>query len=163
MREKRIRKQEMEEQAKAEATEAEYPQNQNASGTLKRKVPASPCSSSPSSTPAADNTQNVPVRKLVPVRSTAASPVNSVAAPETVAAIIAVPSVSVKPRSSTQQAGTKSHCNSSSTALSPVTQALVVATFAADETLDNDQKKSPENTSDAKGTTLLMLSICLIL
>lgn len=166
MREKQIRKQEMEEQAKAEATEAEPPQSQNAGGTLKRKVPAkirltSPCSSSsPSSTtPAADYTQRVPVRKLVPLRSVAASPLNSVATPETIAASVTVPSVPVKPRSSAQQTGTKSHCSSRmvpdkktqiSTALSSVTQALVVATSTADETLDNDQQKSPENTADTK-------------
>ncbi|XP_030584792.1 zinc finger CCCH domain-containing protein 11A isoform X2 [Archocentrus centrarchus] len=166
MREKQIRKQEMEEQAKAGAAEAEHPQSQNAGGTLKRKVPAkssltSPCSSSsPSSTtPAADYTQRVPVRKLVPLRSMAASPLNSVATPETIAASVTVPSVPVKPRSSAQQTRTKSHCSARmvpdkktqiSTALSPVTQALVVATSTADETLDNDQQKSPENTADTK-------------
>lgn len=85
MQEKRLRKQEMEERAKA-LTEAGPDQKQSAEENLKRKVPkrvnlASPGSSSPSPTTEVPNsavsTQRVPVRKLIPLKSKAASPLNS--------------------------------------------------------------------------------------
>ncbi|KAE8297881.1 Zinc finger CCCH domain-containing protein 11A [Larimichthys crocea] len=85
MQEKRLRKQEMEEQAKG-SPQAESCHKQTAGGTLKRKVPARvsltpPGSSSPSSTTPAPNitlsTQKVPVRKLIPFKPKAAPPLNS--------------------------------------------------------------------------------------
>ncbi|KAM3621635.1 uncharacterized protein V6R79_013884 [Siganus canaliculatus] len=82
MREKRLRKQEMEEQANKSA-EAEPDQKQTPEATRKRKGPAkaapSSGSSSPSTTPVPDATlptQKVPVRKLTPLRSKASSSVN---------------------------------------------------------------------------------------
>lgn len=85
MQEKRLRKQEMEERAKA-LTEAGPDQKQAAEENLKRKVAkrvnlASPGSSSPSPTTEVPNsavsTRRVPVRKLIPLKSKAASPLNS--------------------------------------------------------------------------------------
>lgn len=83
MQEKRLRKQEMEERARA-LTEAGPDQKQAAEENLKRKVPkrvnlTSPGSSSLSPTAEVPNsavsTQRVPVRKLIPPK--AASPLNS--------------------------------------------------------------------------------------
>ncbi|XP_013122462.1 zinc finger CCCH domain-containing protein 11A [Oreochromis niloticus] len=153
MREKRLRKQEMLEQGKVGEPDTEPSQNQNASDTLKKKAPSSPCSSSPSSkTPRAGSTERVPVRKLITLRSTAASPGNSVAAPETTAAVVTVQS------SSPQQAGTKSSSRVApgkktqvATALSPVKQPHVTGPSTAEETMDTNQKESPEHTADTKG------------
>lgn len=160
MREKRLRKQEMEEQAssssqdKAEA-EAEPSQKLSTGGTLKRKIPTKvtltpPGSSSPSSTTTTvvpDTTpsaQKVPVRKLIPLRSKAA-PLNSTAA------------VHVKQSASLQQ-GQSQSCSQSpnssrevpdkNTAPSPAQLAPQGPT--ADKTLSNNQKKSPEHTADTK-------------
>ncbi|XP_063331033.1 zinc finger CCCH domain-containing protein 11A isoform X2 [Pelmatolapia mariae] len=149
MREKRLRKQEMLEQGKVGEPETEPSQNQNASSTLKRKAPSSPRSSSPSSkTPRAGSTERVPVRKLITLRSTAASPGNGVAAPETTAAVVTVQS------SSPQQAGTKSSSRvapdkKTSTALSPLKQPRVTGASTAEETMDTNQE-SPEHTADTK-------------
>ncbi|XP_070694876.1 zinc finger CCCH domain-containing protein 11A isoform X2 [Pempheris klunzingeri] len=116
MREKRLRKQELEEQAKSEA-EAEPPQTQTAKGTLKRTVPAkvsvsSPGSSSPSSTTLAPDTtlatQKLPVRKQIPLKSKAASPRNSTTIPGKRG------TVSVKQSSSPPQAETESRSQSPS-------------------------------------------------
>lgn len=63
MQEKRLRKQELEEQAKGPA-EAEPLQNQTAERTLKRKAPARDSSS---------RTPKLPVRKLISLRSKSAS------------------------------------------------------------------------------------------
>ncbi|XP_074544888.1 zinc finger CCCH domain-containing protein 11A [Halichoeres trimaculatus] len=85
MREKRLRKQEMEEQAKSSA-EAEPSQKQLPEEPLKRKVPVrvslkSPGSTSPSSTTQAPDTtvsnQRLPVRKMLPLKSRAASSSNN--------------------------------------------------------------------------------------
>lgn len=153
MREKHLRKQEMLEQGKVGEPETEPSQNQNASGTLKRKAPSSPSSSSPSSkTPRAGSSERVPVRKLITVRSTAASPGNSVAAAETTAAVVTAQS------SSPQQAGTRSSSRVApdkktqvSTALSPAKQPRVTGASTAEETMDTNQE-SPEHTADTKGT-----------
>ncbi|XP_038552382.1 zinc finger CCCH domain-containing protein 11A isoform X2 [Micropterus salmoides] len=165
MREKRLRKQEMEEQAEAEPS-----QKPTAEGTVKRKAPAkislaSPGSSSPSSittTPETTlSTQKLPVRKMIPLRSKAAAPLNSTATAGTRGA--AVPSVPVKQNSSPLEAEPCSQSPSSSrevpdkdtrnaTTLSPAKQARAApqATALAAKTLNNNQKKSPEHTKDAK-------------
>lgn len=152
MREKRLRKQEMLEQGKVGEPETEPSHNQNASSTLKRKAPSSPrSSSSPSSkTPRAGSTERVPVQKLITLRSTAAPPGNSVAAPETTAAVVTVQ------RSSPQQAGTKSSSRVApdkktqvSSALSPLEQPRVTGASTAEEAMDTNQE-SPEHTADTK-------------
>lgn len=180
MREKRLRKQEMEEQPKGSA-EVEPCQKQTAEGTLKRKVPAkvslaSPGSSSPSSTTLAPDTtlstQKVPVRKLIPLKSKAASSLNSSTTPGTRgAAVTSVPvkqnssppeSLSQSPKSS-RESPDKNTRNSGST-LSPAKQARAApqGTAAeaptADRTLNNNQK---EHTTDTKGTaSLTHLQLC---
>ncbi|XP_044068730.1 zinc finger CCCH domain-containing protein 11A isoform X2 [Siniperca chuatsi] len=173
MREKRLRKQEMEAQAKGSA-EAESSQKQTAEGTLKRKASAKisvtlPGSSSPSSTTLAPDTtlstQKLPVRKMIPLRSKAASPLNSTATPGTRGAAVA--SVPVKQSSSPLEAETESRSQSpsssrevpdkdtkKSTTLSSAKQARATHQTAeaptADKTQNNNQKKSPEHTTDTK-------------
>ncbi|XP_073323747.1 zinc finger CCCH domain-containing protein 11A isoform X2 [Pagrus major] len=175
MREKRFRKQEMEEQAKGSA-EAEPCQKQTAEGMLKRKFPAKdsltpPGSSSPSSTtPAPDNTlpdQKVPVRKLIPLKSKTASPLNSNSTPRTRGA--AVSSAPVKQSSSPLEDETEScsqspnslreipHKNTrSSTTSSPAKQTKAAPqgpaadATTAEQTLNSKQKNSPEHTTDTK-------------
>ncbi|XP_056252860.1 zinc finger CCCH domain-containing protein 11A isoform X2 [Seriola aureovittata] len=165
MREKRLRKQEMEEQDKTSA-EAEPPQR----GVMKRKAPAkdgftSSGSSSPSSTtPTPDttpSTQKLPLHKLV--KSKAASLLNNAApAGTTVAAVPAVTSVPVKQSSSPQGGETESNSQSPSSsreasdkttrnsALSPAKQSRAAPQGStADKTLNN-RKKSPEHTTDTK-------------
>ncbi|KAI3370516.1 hypothetical protein L3Q82_025273, partial [Scortum barcoo] len=167
MREKRLRKQEM-------AAETEPSEKQTAEVTLKRKVPAnvslaSPGSSSPSSITVAPDTtlstQKLPVRKLIPLKSKATSPLNSTATPGTGGA--AITSVPVKQNSSPLEAETKSHSQTPSssrevpdrstkntTTLSPTRQGKAAPPAAeastADKTLNNNQKKSPEHTTDTK-------------
>ncbi|XP_050930655.1 LOW QUALITY PROTEIN: zinc finger CCCH domain-containing protein 11A [Lates calcarifer] len=177
MREKRLRKQEME-QDKSSA-EAEPSQKQTTDGPLKRKAPlkdsfTSPGSLSPPSaaqTPdATPVTQKLPVRKLIPLKPKAASPLNSTAPlGTTVAAVTAVTSVPVKQRSSPRGGKTESDSQGlsssrevpdkntrTSTAPSPTKQsraALQGPTAeapTADKTLNNNQKKSPEHTTDTK-------------
>ncbi|XP_030275307.1 zinc finger CCCH domain-containing protein 11A isoform X4 [Sparus aurata] len=173
MREKRFRKQEMEEQDKG-STEAEPCQKQTAEGTLKRKVPAKdsltpPGSSSPSSaTPAPDNTlpdQKVPVRKLIPLKSK--TPLNSSSTPCTRGA--AVTSVPVKLSSSAFEDETEScsqspnssreipHKNTRSSTTSspakqtrPAPQGPAADTPTAEKTLNSKHKNSPEHTTDTK-------------
>ncbi|XP_040015266.1 zinc finger CCCH domain-containing protein 11A isoform X2 [Xiphias gladius] len=174
MREKRLRKQEMEEQDKTSA-EADPSQKQTADWTLNRKAPAkdsltSPGSSSPSSTTLTPDTQKLSVRKLIPLNSKAASSLNSTTTPgTTVAAITAVTSVPVKQSSSQSEGETESHSQSASsssevpdkntrnsTALSPAKQSRAAPQGpteeapTADKTLNNNQKKSPEHTTDTK-------------
>lgn len=169
MREKRLRKQEMEQQAKG-SPEVERSQKKPAEVTLKRKVPAkvslsSPSSSSQSSTTLAPDTthstQKVPVHKLIPLRSKAASSMNSSTAPGTrVAAVTSVPveqnslppeSLSESPSSSSESPD-KSTGNSGS---APAKQGREVPQGPAAEgpapgkTLNNNQK---EHTTDTKGT-----------
>lgn len=174
MREKRIRKQEMEEQAplssqdKAEA-EAESSQKPSTGGTLKRKIPTKvtftlPGSSSPSSTTVVHDTtpstQKVSVRKLIPLKYKTASPLNITIAPCTTT----VTSVPVKQSTSPQQGGSESHSQSanssrevpdkntrSSTAPSPAKPARAAPQgLTADKTLNSNQKKSPEHSVDTK-------------
>lgn len=177
MREKRSRKQEMEEQAKGSA-EAEPHQKQAAEGTPKRKVPAKdsltlPGSSSPSSTtPALDNTlpdQKVPVRKLIPLKSKSPSPLNSSSTPCTRGA--AVTSVPVKLSSSPLDNETEScsqspnsspevpHKNTRSSTTSspakhtrPAPQGPAADPPTAEKTLNSKHKNSPEHTTDTKGS-----------
>ncbi|KAG7495218.1 zinc finger CCCH domain-containing 11A isoform X1 [Solea senegalensis] len=155
MREKRLRKQEMEEQEKA-STETTL--KQTADGGLKRKVDCltSPGSLSPSSTtPTPDTTpsnQKLPVRKLIPLKAKDASPLNSTTSPgATVAAVAVVTSVPIKRSSSPQEQEFHSQSPRSSrevpdkntrnsTGLSPSKQAA---------TADN-LRKSPEHTIDTK-------------
>ncbi|XP_070814727.1 zinc finger CCCH domain-containing protein 11A isoform X2 [Chaetodon trifascialis] len=172
MREKRLRKQEMEEQAKGSG-EAEPGQKQTTEGTLKRNVPVKvsltlPGSSPSSSTLDADttsSTQKVPVRKPIPLKSKAA--LNSKSSPGTRGA--AVTSGLVKQSSSPLEAETHS-CSLSpstlrevpdkntrnSTTLTPAKQTraspqgAVSEALPADKTLNNNPKKSPEHTTDTK-------------
>lgn len=181
MREKRIRKQEMEEQAplssqdKAEA-EAESSQKPSTGGTLKRKIPTKvtftlPGSSSPSSTTVVHDTtpstQKVSVRKLIPLKYKTASPLNITIAPCTTT----VTSVPVKQSTSPQQGGSESHSQSanssrevpdkntrSSTAPSPAKPARAAPQgLTADKTLNSNQKKSPEHSVDTKGASPITL------
>ncbi|XP_034387730.1 zinc finger CCCH domain-containing protein 11A isoform X2 [Cyclopterus lumpus] len=175
MREKRLRKQEMEEQAK-DSAEAEPAQKHTDEGTLKRKVPAkvgltSPGSSSPSSTTVAPDstlsTQKLPVGKPTPLKTKAASPLNSTTLGARAAAIKAATSVPVKQSSPPLEADSDSQSPSrsrevpdkntrSSTALSPAKQDRVAPqghaakALTSDKTQNNNQKKSPEHIADTK-------------
>lgn len=176
MREKHLRKQEMEERAKSSA-EAEPCQKQAAERTLKRKVPLSltpPRASSPSSTTLAPgtilSTQHVPVRKLIPLKSKAASPLNSSTAPCTRGA--AVTAGLVKQKSSPDshskspsglRESPEKNMNSGRTPL-PTQQARAgpqgptAQAPSDDKTLSNNQK---EYTTDTKGTApLTHLQLC---
>ncbi|XP_063768111.1 zinc finger CCCH domain-containing protein 11A isoform X2 [Eleginops maclovinus] len=164
MREKRLRKQEMEEQAKG-STQAEPSQKQTTEGTLKRKVPAKVTvtyqgSSSPDSTP---STQKHPVGKLIPLKSKAASPLNSTTPGTRSAAVTTTTSSPVKKSSSPQQAETK--CDSQSpgssrevpdkntrspTSLSLARQARAAPQGATSDTALNNYQKSPEHTAETK-------------
>lgn len=172
MREKRLRKQEMEECAKSSA-EAE----QAAERTLKGKVSLSstpPRASSPSSTTLAPgtSTQHVPVRKLIPLKSKAAPPLNSSTSPCTRGA--AVTSGLVKQNSSSPDSHSKSpsslrespekNMKSGRTPLPTpqdraAPQGPSVQAPSDDKTLNNNQK---EYTTDTKGTApLTHLKSCL--
>ena len=188
MREKRLRKQEMEEQDKSSA-ETERSRKRTADGNLRRKAPSkdrltSPGSSTPPSTTlTADttpSTQKLPVHKLIPLKSKAAVSLNSNStAGTTVASVTAVTSIPVK-QSSFPDGGETKSCSQSanswevphkntrnSTALSPTKQSKAAPGSptaeapTADKTLNNNQRKSPEHTKDTKGTTPLMLSYIL--
>lgn len=157
MREKRLRKQEMEQQAQG-SPEVELSQKRPAEVTLKRKVPAkvslsSPGSSSQSSTtPAPDttpSTQKAPVRKLIPLRSKAASSMNS-----SPAAVTSVPveqnSLSQSPSGSSESPD-KSTGNSGSALAKQVREVPLGPAAegpAAGKTLNNNQT---EHTTDTKG------------
>lgn len=181
MREKRLRRQEMEDEARTSA-EAKPPEKQTSDITLKRKAPAEvslitpgsllPSSNTPDTT---SSTQKVPVRKLIPLKSKTASPLNSSITPDTTAAAVTtVTSVSVKqsepedhsqsPSSSRKVPDQKT---SNASALSPAKQARAAPQGPTDEaptadaTLNNNQKTSPERTTDTKGTSPLMLSYML--
>lgn len=181
MREKRLRKQELEERAKGSA-EAEPSQKQTAEATLKRKVSAkaglaSPGSSSPSSTTLAPDTtlstQKLPVRKLIPLKSKAASPLNTTTTPGTRGATVTSVPVKQSPSPLEAEAESRSQSPSSSrevpdkntrnsTTLSPAKQARAAQdptaeVPTADKTLNNNQKKSPEHTTDTKGTALILI------
>ncbi|XP_035518097.1 zinc finger CCCH domain-containing protein 11A [Morone saxatilis] len=149
MQEKRLRKQEMEEQAKGSA-EAEPSQKQSAEGTMKRKLPAnvsvtSPGSSSPPSTALGPDTtpftQKLPVRRLIPLKPKAASPLNSNTTPGRRGA--AVTSVSVKQSSPPLEAEAESRSREQA-------RAAPQCPAAEAPTLNNNQKKSPEHTTDTK-------------
>lgn len=176
MREKRLRKQEMKEQTRTSA------ERQTSDETLKRKAPVrvsllSPGSSSPSSnTPDTTcSTQKLPVRQLIHLKSKTVSPLNSSITPDTTAAAVGtVTSVPVKQGeteshsqipSSSREVPDKKTRNTS--ALSPAKQTRAAAQVPSDEaptadtTLNSNQKTSPENTTDTKGTSALMLSLML--
>ncbi|KAG8007325.1 Zinc finger CCCH domain-containing protein 11A [Nibea albiflora] len=176
MREKRLRKQETEDQAKGSA-QAESCHKQTAGGTLKRNIPAKvsltpPGSSSPSSTtPAPDttlSTQKVPVRKLVPFKSKAAPTLNSNTTRST-RGTAAVTSVPVKQSASPPEANSESRSQSpsssrevpdkntrNSTVPPPAKQARAtpqgpsVESPAAEKQANNNHKNSPEHTTDTK-------------
>uniref|UniRef100_UPI0037E8B1F2 zinc finger CCCH domain-containing protein 11A isoform X2 n=1 Tax=Semicossyphus pulcher TaxID=241346 RepID=UPI0037E8B1F2 len=164
MREKRLRKQEMEEQAKG-PTQAEPSQKQTDEETLKRKVPArvalkSPGSSSPSSTTQAPDTtistRRLPVRKMLPLKSTAASPPNTTRG----AAVTSVPATQSSPPpavdSSSQSPSSSNEVPNKNTrsnaTLSPAKQARASPRGPAAEapTADKTQKTSPEHTADTR-------------
>ncbi|KAE8297863.1 Zinc finger CCCH domain-containing protein 11A [Larimichthys crocea] len=148
MQEKRLRKQEMEEQAKG-SPQAESCHKQTAGGTLKRKVPARvsltpPGSSSPSSTTPAPNitlsTQKVPV---LPVKQ-------SFSPPE------ADPESRSQSPSSSREVPDKNTRNS--TALPPAKQTRAapqgpsVESPTTEKQANNNHKTSPEHTTDTKGS-----------
>ncbi|KAL3058006.1 hypothetical protein OYC64_010226 [Pagothenia borchgrevinki] len=168
MREKRLRKQEMEEQAQGLA-EAEPSQKQTTEGTLKRKVPAKVTvtyqgSSSPDSTP---STQKLPVSKPIPLKSKAASPLNSspprIRPAAVTTAVTTASSSPVTKSSSPLQAETK--CDSQSpgssrdvpdkntrspTSLSLARQARAAPQGATSDITLNNYQKSPEHTANTK-------------
>ncbi|TNN88226.1 Zinc finger CCCH domain-containing protein 11A [Liparis tanakae] len=168
MREKRLRKQEMEEQAK-DSAEAEPAQKHTDVGTLKRKAPAkisvtSPSASSPSSTTEAPDstlsTQKLPVGKPILLKSKAASPLYSTTPRARGAAVKAATAVLVKQSSPPPEAESDSQSPSrsrevpdkntrSSPALSPAKQDRVAAkALTSDKTQNNNPKKSPEHIAD---------------
>ncbi|XP_047439006.1 zinc finger CCCH domain-containing protein 11A isoform X2 [Mugil cephalus] len=163
MQEKRLRKQEMDEQTKTSA-EAEPSQNRTsaaAAGSLKRNAAASKISlaspGSPSSTtPAPDSTQN-PVRKRVPLKGKAASSLKSTTAPDATAAAASStvgPDSEAESRSSSGEV-TDRNTRISST-LSPVKQNKTAAPGPdsdappAAKTQNNNQRKPTERTADTK-------------
>ncbi|XP_023136867.2 zinc finger CCCH domain-containing protein 11A [Amphiprion ocellaris] len=151
MREKHLRKQEIEEQAKSSA-EAEASPNQTSSDPQKRTLPAknSLTLSGPSSPSLSPATQRVPVRKLIPPRSRAASHLNNTAAPDkTVSAVPAVssaPSSKEVPDNNTRVFSMPSPAKQARAA----PQGVAAETPTADEALNSDQKKSPEHPVDTK-------------
>ncbi|KAM9362121.1 zinc finger CCCH domain-containing protein 11A isoform 2-T2 [Symphorus nematophorus] len=166
MREKRLRKQEMEQQAKGSA-EAEPCQKATAEGTLKRKVPARvtftpPGSSSPSSTTLTPDTttQKVPVRKL-PLKPKAAPPLNSRTPPAARSAAVSSvpvkqssvpPEAEARPQSPSSSQEVPSKTTRTSSTLSPTKQARAAPQAPAAEApaVEKTLKKSPEHTADTK-------------
>ncbi|XP_040889119.1 zinc finger CCCH domain-containing protein 11A isoform X2 [Toxotes jaculatrix] len=172
MREKRLRKQELEEQGKTSA-EAELSQKQTADGSLTRKAFAednlsSPGSSSPSSTTltpdTTPSTQKLSVRKLIPLKSKGASSVSSTPAPGTTVAAVTAVKQSFSPQGGETEFRSQSTSSSSeapdkntrnSTALSPAKQSRTATQGPnaevpiSDKTLNNNHKKS-EHTTDTK-------------
>ncbi|XP_031731473.1 zinc finger CCCH domain-containing protein 11A isoform X2 [Anarrhichthys ocellatus] len=155
MWEKRLRKQEMEEQAR-DSAEAESSQKHTDEGTLKRKVPArvslmSSGSSSPSSTTVALDstlsTQKLPVGKPIPLRSKAASPLNSNPGARG-AAVKAAPSAPVKQSSSPLE--TESDSQSPSRSREVPDKNTINSTAPSPAMQINNQKTSPEHTADTK-------------
>lgn len=178
MQEKRLRKQEMEQQEKGSPDGARS-QKRPAETTLKRKVPAkvslsSPGSSSQSSAPPGPDTtpsaQKVPVRKLIPLRAKAASSANRSTAPGTrVAAVASAPveqnslypeSLSESPSSSSENPD-KSTGNSGSAPtkqVGGVPRGPAAQGPAAGQTMNVNQK---EHTTDTKGpVSVVFLLFC---
>ncbi|XP_051804214.1 zinc finger CCCH domain-containing protein 11A-like isoform X1 [Acanthochromis polyacanthus] len=151
MREKHLRKQEIEEQAKSSA-EAEASPKQTSSDPQRRKLPAkiSVTSSGPSSPSLSPATQRVPVRKLIPLRSRAASHLNNTAAPDesgsAVPAVSSAPSSNEVPHTNTRVFSVPSAAKQARAA----PQGPAAETSTADEDINNDQKKSPEHPVDTK-------------
>ncbi|KAI4827245.1 hypothetical protein KUCAC02_030655 [Chaenocephalus aceratus] len=164
MREKRLRKQEMEEQAEGLA-EAEPSQKQTTERASKRTVPAKVTvtyqgSSPPDSTP---STQKLPVSKPIPLNSKAASPLNSSPPRIRPAAVTTASSSPAKKSSSPLQAETK--CDSQSpgssrevpdkntrspTSLPLARQARAAPQGATSDITLNNYQKSPEHTANTK-------------
>ncbi|XP_029907614.1 zinc finger CCCH domain-containing protein 11A isoform X2 [Myripristis murdjan] len=157
MREKRLRKQEMEEQASSTSqskgsAEAEPCQKQAVGPALKRKTPVrASLTPADSSSPSSDSTstQKPPARKLISLKPKATSPVHSTTAVTTTAAVTAVTSGAVTQSSPPRQAEADSLSQSPSSsrdspAPSPVKQAR------AAPTQEPVQKKSPGQTTDTK-------------
>ncbi|XP_059185087.1 zinc finger CCCH domain-containing protein 11A isoform X2 [Centropristis striata] len=170
MREKRLRKQEMEEQSKGSA-EAEPSQKQTEERAPIRKIPAkvrftSPGSSSPSSsTLAPDSSLSTPKPrgKLIPLKSKTTSPLNSATFGTKGATVTAV--TSVKRSSSPMEAEIESDSQSPSSSMEvpdkntrsstakqarAAPQAPAAKDRTSDKTLNNNQNKSPEHTADTK-------------
>lgn len=159
MREKRLRKQEMEEQASSTSqskgsAEAEPRQKQAVGPALKRNTPVrASLTPADSSSPSSDSTstQKPPARKPISLKPKATSPVHSTTAVTTTAAVTAVTPGSVTQSSPPRQAEADSLSQSPSSsrdspAPSPVKQAR------AAPTQEPMQKKSPGQTTDTKGT-----------
>ncbi|XP_026162139.1 zinc finger CCCH domain-containing protein 11A isoform X2 [Mastacembelus armatus] len=162
MHEKRLRKQEIEEQAKTSA-EAESSHKHTAKGTLKKNSPAKTTftslgSSSPSSTTlildTTSSTQKLPVRKPIPLKSKTSSPLYTTTTSGTTTAIAAVTSVPVKQSSSLQREiesnSQSASCSNevpdkkmrNSTASSPAKQAKAAA--------QSDPEEATLHTADTK-------------
>ncbi|XP_008294282.1 zinc finger CCCH domain-containing protein 11A isoform X2 [Stegastes partitus] len=165
MREKRLRKQEIEEQAKSSA-EAEPSQNQSSNDTRKRKVPVkisltSPGPSLPSlptSVPDSTlSTQKVPVRKRIPLKPKAASPLNSTTTPDT--AVSSIP-VRLPQQGETESQRSSKEVPDKNTRISPTPslakqargtpQGPAAEAPPTDKALNNSPKKSPEHSVDTK-------------
>ncbi|XP_034549207.1 zinc finger CCCH domain-containing protein 11A isoform X2 [Notolabrus celidotus] len=166
MREKRLRKQELEEQAKS-AAEAEPSQKQIPEETLKRKLPVRvslkpPGSSSPSSTTQAPDstifTQRLPVRKMSPLNSKAVSPSNNITGARG-AAFTSVP-VTQEPESSSESPSSSKEGVDKNTktrvTLSPAktgraaSRGPAAEVPTADKTLNSNKKTSPEKPADTR-------------
>lgn len=161
MREKRLRKQEMIEEASSSSraqAKGHPSQTISADGTLKRMTPTivthtPPGSSSPSSSSLVPDitlsAQNGPASKLIPLKSKVASPLNST----TVTFLTTVP---VRQSSSPQQGETRSQSPNkvpgkntrSSTAHSPAKQARAVPQGPPAES----STANKTHTADSKGT-----------
>lgn len=169
MREKRLRRQEMEEQASSssqdKADSEAVPSQKPTGSTLKRKVPARvtltpPGSSSPSSTTvvpdSTPSTQKVPVRKQIPFKSKTASPLNSTAA---------VPVQQGESQSCSQSPSSSREVPERNTVSSTAPSAARPTRAApqgpnAEKILNTNRKKSPEHSADTKGTSLFTLHTC---
>uniref|UniRef100_A0A665T9S4 Zinc finger CCCH-type containing 11A n=2 Tax=Echeneis naucrates TaxID=173247 RepID=A0A665T9S4_ECHNA len=170
MREKRLRKQEMETQGRP-SPEAESSQKQTVDRILIKDSAKDsltlPRSSSPSSTTltpdVTPSTQKLPLRKRIPLKSKAASPLNSTSpAGATVAAVTVVTSVPARQTSSLQGESTEFHSESSTTSseasdkistnstLSLTKKSRATSQGPTADKLLNNQKKSPEHTTDTK-------------
>ncbi|KAM4741214.1 zinc finger CCCH domain-containing protein 11A isoform 1-T4 [Anableps anableps] len=159
MQEKRLRKQEMEGQAKSSAEE-DSSQNQIASNALKRKTPAKICpASSESSLPSTTTPSRVSVRKLVSLKPQAPSPPTrtSFSGPTT-AAMATVVSGPLK-QSSSQQSHSTSTDSLDKTTTSPVSQASAQLSReprqaaevpVTDKPVNSIQTKTPEHPGSCK-------------
>ena len=162
MQEKRLRKQEIEEQA---TSSAEAFQKQTISGPLKRKItPKIKLTPLDSYSPSSTTHPKVHVHKLI--SPTSKETLNST--PDTAAtALTTAASVPVKQGSSLQQAESQissrevPHKSTRSSTAQPTGRPARGTSGSAesptDHSLGNNQTSSPEHTVESKGTGLLML------